>query len=65
MDLDVAGVIVVVVYWIIRREFIYLLTDLFVYLFTYCLVSGAILVQDVLHWMLDDFGRKWLWPSLR
>jgi len=37
MDLDVAGVIVVVVYWIIRREFIYLLTDLFVYLFTYCL----------------------------
>jgi hypothetical protein len=32
MDLEVAGVIVVVVYWIIRREFIYLLTDLFIYL---------------------------------
>jgi len=33
MDLEVAGVIVVVVYWIIRMEFIYLLTDLFIYLF--------------------------------
>ena len=52
MDLEVAGVIVVVVYWIIRREFIYLLTHLFIYLFMHCLKSGAVLVQDVLHWML-------------
>jgi len=29
MDLEVAGVIVLVVYWVIRREFIYLLIYLF------------------------------------
>lgn len=61
LDLEVADVIVVVVYWIIRREFIYLFTD---YLFIYVLFNQWSYI-NVFHWVLDDFERKWLWPSLR
>ena len=53
MDVEVAGVICVVVNWIIRREFIYLLTDLFTYLLFnqwVCISSGCMALNGRWFW---------------